>query len=146
MTPWRRFVAFNVIGLAGVAVQLAGLLFLTHVAGMHYLTATAVAVMLSVTHNFLWHRRWTWRDREGAPAATFARFVLANGTISLAGNLGVMATLVTGAGVPPVAANAVAIVLCGLVNFWLGDAVVFRRCQSSRHARFGEHRRGQAGG
>jgi dolichol-phosphate mannosyltransferase len=131
MTLWGRFAVFNVVGCAGVLVQLAGLFVLTHLAGVHYLPATAAAVMLAVVHNYLWHRRWTWRDRGGAFTVTFARFALWNGTVSLVGNLGVMATLVTGAGVPPVAANVVAIGVCGLVNFWLGDAVVFRRATGS---------------
>ena len=38
-----------------------------------------------------------------------------------------MVTLVSGAHVEPVVANGVAIGVCGLLNFWLGDAVVFRR-------------------
>lgn len=126
MNRWRRFAAFNLVGLAGIAVQLAGVIVLTR-AGVQYLAATAAAVMISVVHNFAWHSLWTWRDRQSPLAGTFARFVLANGTISLLGNLGVMATLVAGAGVPPVAANIAAIIVCGLVNFWLGDAVVFRR-------------------
>jgi putative flippase GtrA len=119
-----RFVAFNIVGLGGVAVQLASLALLV-AWGVHYLPATAVAVNFSVVHNFLWHRRWTWRDRGGSARATFVRFVLTNGAVSLAGNLGVMATLVDGAGMSPVAANLVSIAVCGLLNFWLGDAFVF---------------------
>ncbi len=123
MTSCRRFLAFNIVGLGGVVVQLLSLsaFVAMHV---HYMPATAAAVALSVVHNFVWHRVWTWRDRGGA---MFARFVVTNGGVSLAGNLGVMLTLVSGAGVPPVAANFVAIGVCGLLNFWLGDAFVFTR-------------------
>ena len=120
-----RFAIFNFVGAAGVAVQLASLVLLTH-AGVHYMAATVAAVILSVVHNFIWHRLWTWRDRKGGIGETFVRFTVANGTISLLGNVGVMATLVAGTGMRPVTANAIAIVLCGLLNFWLGDAVVFR--------------------
>jgi len=119
-----RFLAFNIVGLGGVAVQLAALALLV-AWGVHYLAATAAAVLLSVVHNFLWHRLWTWRDRRGSARSTFVRFVLANGAVSLAGNLGVMATLVDGAGMSPVAANLISIAVCGLLNFWLGDAFVF---------------------
>lgn len=126
MSPSLRFVVFNIVGLAGVVVQLASLHLLTR-AGVHYLPATAAAVMLSVVHNFIWHCRWTWRDRHGSVAGTFVRFAVSNGAVSLAGNLGVMLTLVAGTGMPPVAANLIAIVVCGLLNFWIGDAVVFRR-------------------
>ena len=126
MNSWLRFLAFNVVGLGGVGVQLLSLFLLTR-AGLHYLPATAAAVSLSVVHNFVWHRCWTWRERPGGRVKTFVRFALANGAVSLAGNLGVMATLVSGAGMNPIAANLAAIVVCGLLNFWLGDAIVFRR-------------------
>jgi putative flippase GtrA len=62
MQLFTRWAAFNAVGLAGVAVQLACLALLVH-AGSHYLAATALAVEAAVLHNFLWHQRWTWRDR-----------------------------------------------------------------------------------
>jgi putative flippase GtrA len=90
-------------------------------------------VGLAVAHNFLWHWRWTWRDRAipiaGVPAA-FARFAGANGVVSLAGNVWLMFVLVGVAGLPPVGANLVAIAACGLVNYRLGDRFVFRRAVS----------------
>jgi putative flippase GtrA len=129
MNQWARFARFNAVGTAGIAVQLAALWLLADVAHLHYLLATPAAVALAVLHNFAWHWQWTWHDRAqpGELLSAFARFAAANGAISLAGNLAVMTTLVSGAHVAPVAANAVAIVVCGLLNFWLGDAVVFRR-------------------
>lgn len=125
MTPWRRFVAFNVIGALGLAVQIALLWWLTTVGHVHYLMATTAAVASAVVHNFIWHRWWTWRDRGGGLVVTFVRFAAGNGAVSLAGNLGVMATLVSGAHLNPIAANGAAIIVCGLLNFWLGDAIVF---------------------
>jgi putative flippase GtrA len=128
MSRWMRFVRFNTVGAAGVGVQLAAVWLLAEVAHVHYLLATPAAVALAVVHNFIWHRRWTWYDRDAAGVfAAFVRFAVANGALSLAGNLGVMATLVSGAHVEPVLANGVAISVCGLLNFWLGDTVVFRR-------------------
>jgi putative flippase GtrA len=44
----------------------------------------------------------------------------------MAGNLAAMPVLVSAAGLTPVVANGVAIVLTGVLNFWVGDAVVFR--------------------
>jgi putative flippase GtrA len=123
------FLRFNTVGAAGIGVQLAALWFLADVAHVHYLIATPAAVGLAVIHNFIWHWRWTWcdRTRAGGLIAAFARFAIANGAVSLAGNLAVMVTLVSGAHVEPVAANGAAVGVCGLLNFWLGDAVVFRR-------------------
>lgn len=132
MTGWRRFARFNLVGLGGVGVQLAVLAALTAWAGVHYLPATAAAVTAAVLHNFLWHRHWTWADRLGPAdsprrswAAALARFAGANGLVSVAGNLAVMPVLVDGAGMPAVAANVAAIVCCGVLNYTLGDRVVF---------------------
>ena len=63
-----RFVRFNGVGVFGFAVQIGALASLLH-AGMPYLPATAVAVELSILNNFLWHERWTWRDRPASGRA-----------------------------------------------------------------------------
>lgn len=122
----RRFLRFNAVGALGVGVQLVSLWLLTRVAAVHYAVATAVAVTLAVVHNFAWHWLWTWRDRDVHLVRACTRFVFTNGLLSIASNLGVTTALVAGVHAPPVAANAVAIVTSGLVNFWLGDVVVFR--------------------
>lgn len=125
----RRWLAFNGVGMMGVGLQLGLVALLTHGAGVHYLVATAIAVELAVLHNFVWHHRWTWRDRPspsaGAAATRLIRFHLLNGTVSLAGNLAVMAALGGTFGMDPVAANAVAIALCSMLNFLASEALVF---------------------
>ena len=128
MNQRRRFVRFNAVGAAGIGLQLSALWLLTGVAHVHYLPATFAAVTLAVVHNFAWHRWWTWGDRpvDVHPIALFTRFAAANGAVSLAGNLAAMPVLVSAAGLTPVVANGVAIALTGVLNFWLGDAVVFR--------------------
>jgi putative flippase GtrA len=128
MNQRRRFVRFNAVGAAGIGVQLSALWLLTGVVRVHYFPATVGAVTLAVVHNFVWHRRWTWGDRpvDVHPIALFTRFAAANGAVSLAGNLAAMPVLVSVAGLTPVVANGVAIALTGLLNFWIGDAVVFR--------------------
>jgi putative flippase GtrA len=126
---WPRFVRFNAVGGVGIGVQLAALWVLTHVSGVQYLLATALAVGAAIVHNFLWHRRWTWADRADpgrGVAGSFARYALTNGLVSLAGNLVLMASFVSGLHLVPVVANMLAIGCCGLLNFWLADRIVFR--------------------
>ena len=60
---WRTFARFNVVGGLGIAVQLATLAVLVEGLGVEYLPATFAAVGAAITHNFVWHQRWTWRDR-----------------------------------------------------------------------------------
>ena len=125
MTIVRRLLAFNLVGALGIAVQLGCVWLLTHLAHVPGSVAAAAGVALTVAHNFAWHRNWTWRDRRSGTRA-FARFVLSNGAVSLLGSVGIVAALGWALGAEPVAANAVAIAVCGLVNFWLGDAYVFQ--------------------
>jgi putative flippase GtrA len=126
----RRFAAFNVVGAAGVVLQLATLAVLVRVFEWHYLAATAVAVEAAILNNFVWHQRWTWKDRPSATRQTSAlrliRFHALNGAISFAGNLLLM-TLFTGAlRLDPIAANGIAILACSLVNFAASERLVFR--------------------
>ena len=91
LTLPRRWLAFNGVGLLGVGVQLGLVALLVHGCGVSDLLATAIAVEMTVLHNFVWHQHWTWRDRPSATARDVAgrlvRFHLLNGTVSLGGNL-----------------------------------------------------------
>src|SRR5262245_13491479 len=111
-----RFVRFNGVGAIGFAVQLGALACLLR-AGTPYLAATAVAVELSILNNYLWHERWTWRDRPASGRARlvrFARFHALNGLVSLGGNLLVVSALTGNFGVDPIVSNVVAVIACGI--------------------------------
>ena len=129
MNTAGRFVRFNAVGALGIGVQLATITALMDV-GVSYVAATIIGFNLAIAHNFYWHLRWTWRDRmlSGNRAFyAFLSFVAANGVVSYGGNVVIMIALVAGAGLPVLLANLIAIAACGLVNFWLGDRVVFQR-------------------
>jgi putative flippase GtrA len=128
-----RFIRFNSVGLAGFVLQLGVLALLLH-AGVHYLVATALAVETAVLHNFLWHERWTWRDRPATGRgrlARLARFHALNGLVSLVGNVALMRLLVGTLGVPAIPANLLAVVACSLVNYVASDRIVFERGDAS---------------
>ncbi len=119
MKTWLRF---NAVGVGGAALQVALLWSLQH-SGVHYLLATAVAVEAALLHNFFWHVRWTWRDRQ----PSLLRFHLANGVVSIVSNLLWMRLFTGWLGMPVAPANALAIILTSLVNFALGERWVFAR-------------------
>jgi putative flippase GtrA len=125
----RRWLTFNGVGALGLAVQLGTLSLLIDAFGWHFLPATALAVEAAVVHNFLWHQRWTWRDRPadgGTILGRLWRFQALNGVVSLAGNLAIMAVLVGGLGLHPAGANLAAVLACSLVNFFGSEVLVFR--------------------
>ncbi|HEX5070785.1 MAG TPA: GtrA family protein [Vicinamibacterales bacterium] len=122
-----RFARFNLVGGLGLGVQLSVVAGLVHGFGADPVLATAAGIVAALLHNFTWHVRWTWRDRMGpgvSRAAAFARFVSANGLVSLAGSMALMPVLLR-FGLPVVPANLVAIGACGLANYWLAAAVCF---------------------
>ena len=122
----HRWAKFSAVGAGGIAVQAVALAVLLRLAGLHYLLATALAVEASVLHNFIWHRRWTWRDRaQSRTLAMLVRFNLTSGAMSLAGNLLLMFVFVGGLKLNAIVANLITIAICSLINFTLADRFVF---------------------
>jgi len=132
VTPiFVRWLKFNFVGGIGILVQLGSLAIL--VSGLHisYLPATAMAVETAVLHNFVWHERFTWKDRTGHGGARdigarLLRFHAGNGLISIAGNLALMRLLVGTMHVKYLLANGITIAICSLLNFAASEWFVFR--------------------
>jgi len=140
MTPrqWRstgvRWLKFNLVGAAGIAVQLLMLVVLKAGLRLDYLIATALAVETAVVHNFLWRERFTWSDRAGAGLARFLKFNLTTGALSIAGNLALMKMLVGLGHMNYLLANGITITACSVVNFLVSDGFVFAERQSKNHS------------
>lgn len=127
---WRttglRWLKFNAVGGVGIAVQLATLAILKSGLHANYLAATALAVETAVIHNFIWHERFTWKDRKGDRRVTrFFKFNLTTGALSIFGNLLLMGFLVGGLHLNYLVANVVTIAACSILNFLVSDRFVF---------------------
>jgi putative flippase GtrA len=125
----RCVIRFAIVGAVGCVIQVAALWVLTALGQWQWLPATIAAVELAVVHNFFWHDRWTW------PAGTFCqsslgRFVafnLTNGLTSIVGNAVLMAVFAAVSGVPPIAANLLAVATLSAINFTAADRWIFKR-------------------
>ena len=128
----QRPAKFALVGAMGVLIQLAALEALTAL-GLHYLWATAFAVEAAVLHNFVWHLRFTWRDRGCSQSAKagvrLLRFHLSNGAISILGSLLLMRWLVGQFGLKVLLANLLTIAACSVGNFLASDRWVFLSTQ-----------------
>jgi putative flippase GtrA len=128
-TP-QRIWRFNVVGAIGIAVQFAVLAALAKLAHLPTSLATAIAVTVTVAHNFAWHERYTFRDRGCSGGreivGRFLRFNLTTGAISVLGNVVFTTLLAEHARLPLLVANGAAIAICGLLNYVASDRVVFR--------------------
>ena len=69
MNPLIRWAKFNAVGVLGMGVQLAALAGFNRLFAGHYLAATCAALEVTLLHNFVWHERFTWRDRFNFDAA-----------------------------------------------------------------------------
>ena len=125
----KRWCVFNVVGGIGIAVQLGVLIPLTGWLGLNYMLGTALAVETAVLHNFVWHERWTWSERARGGLqgclGRLLRFHLANGLLSIVGNLLLMRLFVGEFGINYAVANVLAIAICSVLNFFAGDRFVF---------------------
>ncbi|MFB3920909.1 MAG: GtrA family protein [Terriglobia bacterium] len=134
----RRWLAFNFVGFLGILIQLSTLAILTGGLGMHYLVATGLAVEAAVLHNFIWHEKWTWYDRSGHDKENMwkrmGRFHLANGALSVGGNLILMRIFVGSLSINYVFANVLTICVCSILNFLAGDRFVFREARRELQA------------
>jgi putative flippase GtrA len=122
--PLTRFLRFNLVGLLGIALQLATLAMLNRAIPAHYLLTSTLAVELTLLHNFILHLHYTWPE-TASPLTALLRFHLSNGLISLAGNLALMHLFVHSLHAPILLANALTIAICGLANFLLAHHWAF---------------------
>jgi len=93
---------------------------------LDYLFATALAVEAAILHNYLWHERFSRRDRVSASSwSRLVKFNLTTGLFSILGNVVLMRVLVGGAQLNYFVANVLTIATCSLINFVVTDRFVF---------------------
>jgi putative flippase GtrA len=124
----ERFGRFLVTGFLGLMCQVAALWLLYARCGLHYVVATILAVEIAIIVNYIFHERWTWRDRMNA-AGTIGRLLRFNAltaVTSITGGVLVTAFFVEALTLNPVIANLFSVAALGLVNFIGADKLVFR--------------------
>jgi putative flippase GtrA len=130
---WIHWLKFNVVGGMGIGVQLIVLTGLKSGLHVDYLLATAVAVEAAVIHNFVWHERFTWVERESKNVAVrFLKFNLTAGAFSIAGNILLMALFVDLVRMNYLLANLATIAVCSICNFAVSDRFVFQNSVCER--------------
>jgi putative flippase GtrA len=125
-----RLLRFAFGGLGGFVAQIGALTLLTEGLGVHYLVATIVSVEAAILLNFVWHERWTWRDRPVSSSSQrwlrLARFNALTGLTSIVGTAIIAAILVEGFSLSPVIANLISVAALSALNFVGANALVFR--------------------
>jgi putative flippase GtrA len=118
------------VGFIGAVLQVVLISLLTRWFDVLSITATLIAVEITVLHNFIWHERFTWGIRGPRSCHQLVlrlwRFHAGNGLVSLAGNTLLVYCLVERLKIPVLPAAVGTIVLCSLANFLIADRWVFR--------------------
>ena len=133
-----RWMKFNVVGWIGIGVQLAALALFKSKMHFNYLIATAMAVEITILHNFIWHEHYTWQDRRErnlglrGVARRLLKFNLTTGTFSIAGNVAAMKVFAGTLHINYFVANCFAIIVCSLLNFVMTDRFVFRKVSTQQ--------------
>ena len=128
------------VGALGLVVKFSVLTAMVELAGAGYLAATAVAVEAVILHNFVWHLRWTWRERcaglsRRQTIARLLKFQFGSGAVAMVANLPVMWLLVNRLGLHYLPANLAATAVAGTVNFLLSEFFVFLAPSQGRPVR-----------
>ena len=113
---WLELIRFGAVGASGYVVNLVVFTLLVHAAGVDYIVAAVVAFVVALVNNFVWNRLWTFRAHDGHAGFQAARFVVVS-LAAFAFNLAVLYTLVEGAGMAKVPAQALAIAAATPLNF-----------------------------
>jgi len=123
----RQWIRFNLVGVMGFSLQTLALWTLVRLAGLSATVAITIAVLAAVSHNFVWHERFTWPNlpREQRFNRWLA-FHASTGLLSVLTNLGITMIVMTATGLAVIPANVIAVVLASFANFWINDRLIFR--------------------
>jgi putative flippase GtrA len=113
---WVQLLRFGLVGISGYVVNLAVFALLSGALDVHHIAAAVAAFAVAVINNFAWNRHWTFDARDGHAGFQAARFFTVS-VIGLGINLALLELFVTGADLPELPAQALAVALTMPVNF-----------------------------
>ena len=128
---WVQLLKFCAVGASGYVVNLAVFYVCVEPLGLHHLAAATVAFVVAVTNNFWWNRHWTFRARSGRARFQAPRFFAVSiGAFMFAAT--VLELLVSVAGVPELAAQALSVAAATPLNF-IGNKMWSFALELARH-------------
>ena len=113
---WLQLIRFGAVGASGYVINLVVFAACVHLFGIDYRVASAIAFLVSVGNNFWLNRHWTFSAKEHHPGRQAVKFF----TVSLVAygfSYVVLTSLVDGAGVDKVIAQAIAVVAAMPLSF-----------------------------
>jgi len=119
-----RFLKFAVVGISGIFVNEGLLALLTEVFAVKVHWAGAIAIEVSIIHNFLLNNFWTWRDTRQKPFIT--RFIQYHSVALISGSVNYIVLVgLTALGLHHLISNMIGIGIGTLINFILNHYWTF---------------------
>jgi putative flippase GtrA len=113
---WLQLVRFGAVGASGYVVNLVVFALCVHAIGIDYRASAVIAWVVSVLNNFWLNRHWTFGTKATHAFHQGVRFFLVS-ALAFGFTYVVLVALVSGAGVPKVPAQALAIAAGTPLNF-----------------------------
>jgi putative flippase GtrA len=129
---WLQLVRFAVVGGVGFVINIAVYALCVHAASIDYHVAGVVAWLVAVLNNFVLNRHWTFDAGDGRAHFQAMRFFVVS-LVALGVSQLLLTLFVEGAGIPKVAAQALAVGASMPLNF-LGNKLWSFRSQASELA------------
>lgn len=128
---WKRMAKFGFVGLSGVLVNVGFLYLFTEYVGLYYITASVVAIELSILNNFLLNDYWTFRLRNEVDSFTHNRLqrFFSFQCISFVGviiNIGILYTLTEIFGIYYLVSNLIGILIVFFWNYLINSHVTWK--------------------
>jgi putative flippase GtrA len=105
---WFQLGRFVAVGASGYVVNLAVFAACVHLLAINYKLAAVVAFVVSVVNNFWWNRHWTFGAKAAHPVLQGAKFFTVS-LVTFGFTYVVLVSLVDGAGLPKIIAQALSI-------------------------------------
>lgn len=119
-----QFLKFGLVGVSNTLLTFVVFTILVQVVGVWYVAASAVGFLVGASNGFLLNRSWTFRGHGGGRGAAM-RWAVVQGTGLLA-DLGLIYAFVSGAGLPKLVGQALAIGLVVGATFFANRTWTFK--------------------
>jgi putative flippase GtrA len=115
---WLQLAQFGAVGASGYVVNLAVFALCVHVLGINYKLAAVASFVVSVANNFWWNRHWTFTSAKHETHAARQGFrFFAVSLVAFGFSYVILVSLVDGAGVAKVIAQAISIAAATPLSF-----------------------------
>lgn len=120
----REFILYSLIGIEGIAVELATFWVVLHPLGQDKLVANFFSMLTSITHNFILNAYFNFKTKDKLIARFVSYFLIALIGLAISSTIILIGTDVFG--IDPLVSKVVSIVIVVFTQFFLNEKITFK--------------------